>query len=109
MTATLHAIRAGSSPPQNGETRTTAPTVSGLKSKDSQQRQSNAPGNPLQAVADRMDVFNRLQRAFNAAGWNLHYLDGESCLAVHRRWQMSQVCQDMRAASALLRRIGGAA
>lgn len=64
---------------------------------------------PFQAASERMDSFTRLERAFDSIGWNLFYLDGESCVAVHRRWQMSQVCPDLRTANALLRRIGGAA
>jgi hypothetical protein len=62
---------------------------------------------PPQVIADRMDDFTRLQMSFNALGWNFHYLDGDSHLAVHRKWQVSQVCPDLRAAQALLRRIGG--
>jgi len=62
----------------------------------------------LQGVADRLTVFKRLQRAFDAAGWNYHYLNGDACLAVHRKWQMSQVCPDHRSAFALLKRVGGA-
>lgn len=68
---------------------------------------SNESTSRLQGVADRMTTFNRLQRAFNSVGWNFHYLDGDACLAVHRKWQMSQVCPDLRSANALLRRVGG--
>jgi hypothetical protein len=69
----------------------------------------NGRATPLQAVADRMDNFSRLERGFGAIGWNLFYLDGDACLAVHRKWQVSQVCPDLRAAAALLRRVGGMA
>lgn len=68
---------------------------------------SNGQATPLQAAAERMDAFKRLERGFDAVGWNLFYLDGDSCVAVHRRWQMSQVCPDLRAAAALLKRVGG--
>ena len=70
---------------------------------------SNGQATPLQAVADRMDAFNRLERSFGAIGWSLFNLDGDACLAVHRKWQMSQVCPDLRAAAALLKRVGGVA
>lgn len=62
----------------------------------------------IQVLAERMDTFKRLERAFDAAGWNLFYLDGESCLAVERRWQMNKVCPDLRSAASLLKQIGGA-
>jgi hypothetical protein len=70
--------------------------------------QSSETATRLQVVAERLDVFTRLQRAFNTVGWNFHYLDGDACLAVHRKWQMSHVCPDLRSANALLRRVGGA-
>ena len=70
--------------------------------------ESAAQATPLQVVAERMDIFKRLERGFGAIGWNLFYLDGEACLAIHRKWQMSQVCPDLRAAAALLKRVGGA-
>lgn len=61
----------------------------------------------IQVLAGRMDTFKRLERAFDAAGWNLFYLDGEACLAVERRWQMNKVCPDLRSAASLLKQIGG--
>ena len=66
-------------------------------------------GDRLQVVADRMDVFRRLQERFSVCGWSLHPLHDDSMLAVHRRWQMSHVCHSSREAHALLRRIGGGA
>lgn len=72
-------------------------------------RESNDQANPIQVAADRMDAFKRLERAFDAVGWNLFYLDGEACLAVERRWQMNKVCPDLRSAASLLKMIGGVA
>ena len=63
----------------------------------------------VQAVAERMSVFKRLEQAFDAVGWSLYPLTDESLLAVHRNWQINTVCPDARAAHALLKRIGGAA
>lgn len=80
-----------------------------LKPIHSCEAESNESTSRLQVVADRMTAFSRLQRAFNSVGWNFHYLDGDACLAVHRKWQMSQVCPDLRSANALLRRVGGVA
>jgi hypothetical protein len=64
---------------------------------------------PLQVVCERMDRFKRLEAAFNRVGWGFYPLTAESFLAVHRKWQMSHVCQDFRAAFSLLKRVGGAA
>lgn len=64
---------------------------------------------PLQEAVERFDHFTRLERAFDAVGWNFHNLAEGAVLCVHRKWGMHQVCHDLRAASALLRRIGGAA
>jgi hypothetical protein len=85
-----------------------AANTEALANQNTKQTQFTGQGNQLQVVAERMDAFNRLQRAFSKVGWNFHYLDGDACLAVHRKWQMSQVCPDLRSANALLRRIGGA-
>lgn len=66
-----------------------------------------ASQSPLQEAADRFDHFKRLERGFNEAGWNFHNLCDGAVLCVHRKWGMHQVCHDLRAASALLRKIGG--
>lgn len=64
---------------------------------------------PIQEAAERLDHFKRLERGFNAAGWSFYNLADDAALCVHRKWGMHQVCHDLRAASALLRRIGGTA
>jgi hypothetical protein len=109
VTTPLHAIPAGISPPKNGETRTTAPTVSGLLDNESQRRKSSVQGNPLQVVAERMDAFKRLEQSFSRAGWALYPLSDDSLLATYARWGLSQVLPDARAAAVFLRKIGGAA
>jgi hypothetical protein len=76
--------------------------------KKQSRRQSSEDIRQLQELGEKLDIFTRLERAFSSLGWSLFPLSGDSCLAVHRKWQMSQVCPDYRAASALLRRIGGA-
>lgn len=91
----------------NSEARAMA-VASGLKSNQSiNGPQSNGPGTSLQEIAGSMNTFKRLQRAFDQVGWNLHYLDGDSTLAVHRKWQLSHICQTFDHAEALLHRIGG--
>lgn len=92
-----------STPSRSGAGNTTT------HSKSNVGRQCSDNRNHLQAVAQRMDEFHRLQTAFNAAGWNFHPLDDRSFLAVHRRWQMHHVCQSVGDALRLLNRIGGAA
>lgn len=86
-----------------------APHTEALKTYQIEQTQCIGQPDRLQVIADRMDTFKRLERGFSAVGWNLFNLDGDSCVAVHRKWQMSQVCPDLRAAAALLKRVGGAA
>lgn len=81
------------------------------KAPANQNEQANGTqiGNRLQVVADRMDLFKRLQEKFSRFGWSLHPLHGDALMAVHRRWQISHVCSSAEEAFALLRRIGGAA
>lgn len=64
---------------------------------------------PLQEAVERFDHFKRLERGFNAAGWGFYNLADGAVLCVHLKWGLHQVCHDLRAASALLRRIGGTA
>lgn len=80
-----------------------------LNNKKQSLRQSSEDIRQLQELGEKLDIYTRLERAFSNLGWSLFPLSGDSCLAVHRKWQMSQVCPDYRAASALLRRIGGSA
>lgn len=88
--------------------RSGAANTSTLISKEYESK-STAQPNSLQVVAERMDAYNSLEQAFGKHGWSFYPLTNESFLAVHRRWQMHHVCPDLRAARALLRRIGGAA
>ena len=80
-----------------------------LSPKTIEQSNTTVDQGPLQEAVERFDHFKRLERGFNAAGWNFHNLAGGAVLCVHRKWGMHQVCHDLRAASALLRRIGGVA
>lgn len=68
---------------------------------------SSKAANLIQEVSNRLDQFSRLQRAFDQRGWNLYNLWGDSLLAVHRTFGVSQVCHSVREAQALLRRIEG--
>jgi hypothetical protein len=63
--------------------------------------------NELLTTIARWDEFKRLAQSFRSIGWDFFYLNGESCMAIHRKWRMSQVCQTYRDAQALLRRVGG--
>lgn len=109
MTKSLHSVQASISSPKNGETRTTAPTVSGLLDNESQRRQSSVQPSPLQVIAERMDAFKRLEQGFRRAGWALYPLSDDSMLATYARWGLSQVLPNTRAAAIFLRKIGGAA
>jgi hypothetical protein len=75
----------------------------------SYETKSSEFSNRLQATTERLDQFKRLEAGFNRAGWSFYPLTDESFLAVHRKWQLSQVCPDVRAAKSLLRRVGGTA
>jgi hypothetical protein len=105
MTA-LHLVHAG--PPGTKEkVRTIAPTMPDLNLNQSKQRQCIGDRVELQAIADRMDRFKRMQRKFDAHGWNLHPLQDEATFAVHRKWGTTEVCHSLHDAAALLKRIGG--
>jgi hypothetical protein len=82
-------------------------TTSTAKQANNQSKSIGAPLN-IQGVAWRCEQFDRLHQAFDRLGWNFHYLNGESCIAVHRKWAISHICRDYRDARALLGRIGGA-
>jgi hypothetical protein len=92
-------------PPPNGEGLST-PHAEAFKTFENDPRQSKRDHVELQAIADRMDRFKRMQRKFDKHGWNLHPLQNEATLAVHRTWATSEVCHSFRDATALLKRIG---
>lgn len=95
---------------ENNEARTMG-VVSGLGSDSDNSKQANDSdlANRIQVIGERLNLFKRLENAFGRVGWSFYPLADDSYLAVHRRWQMSTVCPDLRAAHALLKRVGGAA
>lgn len=92
---------------KNSEARTMG-VVSGLGTNQEEHPNHTDPSERIQVLSDRMAAFKRRETAFNAVGWSLYPLNDESFLAVHRKWQLSTVCPDLRSADALLKRIGGA-
>lgn len=93
--------------PKSGEARINHHSDSGPSSNDKQHEDHSQSSSRIQVIAERMTAFKRMESAFGKVGWSFYPLTDESFLAVHRRWQMSHVCPDLRAAGALLRRIGG--
>lgn len=83
----------------------TAPTVQGNTGDCEKRRlQSTEVAGQFQAGAD---VFIRLQRAFGRIGWSLYSLDSGAVVATNATRGLLSVCPDNRAASALLRTLGG--
>jgi hypothetical protein len=70
--------------------------------------QRSTASHRLHAIAETMAQFQRLERAFDAIGWDFYPLHGKSCLAVHRAWGVSAVCHSLGEAFSLLRRVRGA-
>lgn len=91
--------------PSKNETRTTVATVAGSTGvTKKQQPESNGREGNIQPQSNPTD---RLTSAFNLVGWSLHVLAGGALLAVQRAGKASVCCPDVRAASALLRRVRG--
>lgn len=83
----------------------TAPTVQG-NAEDCEKRRLQSTQVPGQVQAGA-DVFTRLQRAFGRIGWSLYSLDNGTVVASNATQGLLSVCPDNRAASALLRTLGG--
>lgn len=78
----------------------------GMGSGNQQPGQCSQDARRLQEIGQEAEQFNRLQRAFEAQGWGFYPLSEGTYLAT--RWGMTRVLPDLRAASQMLRLIGGA-
>lgn len=82
----------------------TAPTVQGNTGDCEKRRlQSTEVAGQFQGA----DVFSRLQRAFGRIGWSIYAVENGSVVASNAAQGLLSVCPDNRAASALLRTLGG--
>jgi hypothetical protein len=82
----------------------TAPTAQG-NAEDCEKRRLHST--EVAAKFQGTDVFGRLLRAFGWIGWSLYSLDSGAVVASSAMQYPLLVCPDSRAASALLRKLGG--